>query len=254
MRRFTTEEFIRRAKEKHGDLYDYSLVNYTNNKTKVIVVCEKHGQFDVYPHHHIKKKPTVCLKCFHETIGPKCRMTQEEFIRRAKEKHGDLYDYSLVNYVTIRQPIEIICKIHGVFKQLPGNHLAGRGCVVCNNSKGELRVKNFLDRYKIVYNTQEWFSGTQIECRNPLTTRPLKFDFYLRDYNLCVEYDGQQHFNPYSFSNNKSDKTMKENLEYRQYKDSIKSNYCLDNNIELLRIPYHNIDNIEEILKERLCK
>ena len=75
-------------------------------------------------------------------------------------------------------------------------------------------------------------------CRNPKTNKPLRFDFYLPDYNCCIEYDGEQHFKEWGLSNT--------TLEERQFLDNFKNKYCKDNNIKIIRIPYWNYDKINE--------
>lgn len=111
------------------------------------------------------------------------------------------------------------------------------GCPSCNFSKGELKMSKFFDLNKILYVSEYTFE----DCRNKLK---LPFDFYLPDFNLCVEYDGILHYKD-KFNNPKEFKNLKKN-------DKIKTKYCKDNNINLLRIPYWEFDNIEKILSEAL--
>jgi len=116
MEKLTREQFINKAKSIHGDRYDYSLVDYINCKTKINIVCEKHGVFEQLPHTHLKG--ANCRKC------NKCNTT-DEFIKYAKLIHGNRYDYSLSNYIENREKITILCKIHGSFEQNPSNHIRG---------------------------------------------------------------------------------------------------------------------------------
>ena len=113
-----TKEFIAKAKAVHGDKYDYSKVNYVNSFTKVTIICPKHGEFEQTPNLHLKSQG--CPNCY----GNK-KMTIEEFIKRAKEVHGDKYDYSKVKYVNALTKVTIICPIHGEFEQTPAKHLLG---------------------------------------------------------------------------------------------------------------------------------
>jgi hypothetical protein len=108
------------------------------------------------------------------------------------------------------------------------------GCLL---SHGEYKVQKFLEKNKINFVKQKTFK----DCINPKTNAQLRFDFYLLDYNCCLEYDGQQHFH-YS-QNGWNDK---ENFDKTQYRDSIKNKFCKDNNINLIRIPYTDYDKIDE--------
>jgi hypothetical protein len=85
-----TEEFIRKAREIHGDKYDYSLVDYKGTKSKIKIICKIHGEFEQRVENHIRRKQG-CLKC--GII--KNSSINDDFIKKAKEIHGDRYDYSL---------------------------------------------------------------------------------------------------------------------------------------------------------------
>ena len=137
--KFTTEEFIKKAKLIHiEDKYDYSKVEYINSKTKVIIICKKHGEhyeFEQIPSSHLKGNG--CPKC----VGR--NKTTKEFIEKAKELHGDLYDYTKVNYIDVKTKVIIICKEHDEFEQTPDSHLNKKsGCTYCAGN--------------IKYTTEEW--------------------------------------------------------------------------------------------------
>ena len=128
-----TEKFIEKAKNKHGDKFDYSKVIYKTSKDKVIIICknEGHGEFETTPDSHIQTQG-ACQNCRYETIASKRKKTQELFISQAKEKHREeTYDYSEVVYVNHTTKVKIGCKIHGLFEQKAGNHLRGDGCIKC---------------------------------------------------------------------------------------------------------------------------
>ena len=138
-RKLTTKEFITRAKDVHGGKYDYSLVEYVNNRTKVRIICPEHGVFEQIPSNHLLGHG--CLQC----INNQRRSTTGEFITRAREIHGDRYDYSLVKYVNAQTKVKIICPEHGVFEQTPSEHLRKQGCPYCGGTK-KLTVKDFITR------------------------------------------------------------------------------------------------------------
>ena len=148
-KRLTTEEFIRRAKEVHGDRYDYSKVEYVNARTKVCVICPEHGEFRQTSSEHLRGQG--CPKCGQEKKVSSSTMTTEEFIRRAKEVHGDRYDYSKVEYVNTRTKVCIICPEHGEFLQIPNNHLQGQGCPYCAQEKHNSNTEEFIRKAKDVH-------------------------------------------------------------------------------------------------------
>ncbi|MDR0676118.1 MAG: DUF723 domain-containing protein, partial [Elusimicrobiota bacterium] len=148
------------------------------------------------------------------------------------------YDYSLVEYKGIFSPIKIICPIHGIFEQTPDSHInANCGCPSCNESKGEKKIKKLLNQYNIKYIEQYWFP-------NCIYKRPLRFDFYLPDYNILVEYQGIQHFVRVKYWD------KKQSLEIRQQRDKIKKDFCINERIPLLIINYD--EDIERKLRTYL--
>jgi very-short-patch-repair endonuclease len=214
----TQEQFIEQCRVIHGDEYDYSLVQYTNVTKKVKIICKIHGEFEQYADHH--KRGTKC---------PYCRGLKKDtdsFISESIIIHGDKYDYSSVNYINNRTPVRIICKTHGEFKQIPKHHLTGSGCPLCKNkSRGEIAIINILEKSNIKYKRQKTFEGCGIN-------KKLQFDFYLPKYNCCIEFDGEQHFKAVDWFG--GEKGFKD----RKIRDNIKTNYCKNNKINLIRIRY----------------
>jgi Zn finger protein HypA/HybF involved in hydrogenase expression len=213
----TQEEFIDQCRKKHGDEYDYSLVEYTNTTNKIKIICKTHGIFEQVADHH--KRGRKCPNC-----GGFVKNT-DTFISDSIKVHGLKYNYSLVNYINNRIPVIIICEKHGEFEQIPKHHLTGSGCPICNKSKGEVVIINLLKELNIKYKRQKTFDG----CKDK---KELQFDFYLYKYNMCVEYDGIQHFKVIERFGGV------EGFERRLFLDNIKTQYCLDNNIALIRIRY----------------
>ena len=123
-KKLTTEEFIEKAKRKHGDKYDYSRVVYKNSKKKVEVICPEHGSFWQIPNSHLLGKG--CAKCSNNV-----RLTTDEFIYRSRVIHNNKYDYSKVSYFNSKKDIIIVCPEHGEFIQKPLIHLQGKGCSKC---------------------------------------------------------------------------------------------------------------------------
>jgi len=127
-KKVTKEEFLKRSKAKHGDKYDYSMVDYVDSKTKIKIICRTHGVFEQTPQTHYR---SGCRSCSNdELLG----MTQDEFIDQSNKKHHSKYDYSLVQYRSKLEEVDIICPTHGKFKQLPKLHLKGHGCGWCGGA------------------------------------------------------------------------------------------------------------------------
>ena len=140
MRRLTTEEFIKKAKEIHGDKYDYSKVNYIDAQTKVCIICPIHGEFWVKPNTHLNGKN--CLKCSHNY-----RPTTEEWIARCVKRHGDRYDYSKVEYKRGGDKVCIICPEHGEFWQIANNHERGAHCPKCSRISSSNKNRKTTDEF-----------------------------------------------------------------------------------------------------------
>lgn len=124
MKKLTTEEFIERAKAKHGDRYSYERCEYVNARTPVTVTCHVHGDFEQNANDH--RTGYGCPKC-----GGTGRLNTREVIERFKLVHGEKYDYSRVQYVRATQKVDIICPVHGVFEQIAHSHMDGNGCPAC---------------------------------------------------------------------------------------------------------------------------
>lgn len=292
--------FIRESKHKFKNKFDYSLVNFISSRIPVKIICPIHGVFkqrpDVHPktkygcdkcaedatfkglkffidkankiHNSIfdysmnditsfkKSSDKIKIKCknghvFEQTInshcaGKGCKICNEpcydtkSFVELASVKHHFKYDYSKVNYIKQDASVIITCPKHGDFLQRPMNHLhLLRGCSKCKQSKGENTIRFFLEENNIKYIPQKKF-------RNCKSINELPFDFYLIDYNICIEYDGQQHFKPIKKYGGE------ESFKKLQIRDKIKTNYCQGSDIVLIRIAYN--ENVIEKLKAELLK
>lgn len=153
----------------------------------------------------------------------------QKFIKKARQIHGDRYDYSKVEYVNANTKVCIICPEHGEFWQRPDDHLQGQGCPVCNSSKLEFEIFNFLSNHNISFKRQKKFEW----LINEKTGYNLYLDFYLPDYNIAIECQGEQYYED-TWGNNK--------LEYVQNNDKQKYLKCIDNNVKIL---YYTSDKIK---------
>ena len=139
--KLTTKEWVIKAAEHHGDLYDYSKVNYVNARTKVEIGCKIHGFFKLTPNAHLGHYKQGCPKCGINKQATSQRDTTSSFIEKAKIKHNNYYIYSKVDYISSSIGIIITCPIHGDFKQTPNTHLMSSGCSSCNKQGGFDRTK-----------------------------------------------------------------------------------------------------------------
>jgi hypothetical protein len=145
-KRSNTDEFIKKAKEKHGDdKYDYSEVKYIDSETKVIIICKIHGEFEQRPETHLQG--CGCRKCGIVNRANKNRSNTDEFKLEATEIHEDKYDYSKVEYIDSTTKVIIICKIHGEFEQAPSGHLQGAGCNQCAIETNTNNLKSNTDEF-----------------------------------------------------------------------------------------------------------
>lgn len=127
--RSNTEAFIKKAKKVHKGMYAYDKVQYVHSQQNVIIECPIHGSFEQRPANHLAGKG--CGLCGNVNRGLLSRGNTEKFIKKAKLKYGELYDYSKTEYITSTLPITVICLEHGAFSITPENHLQGTGCPKC---------------------------------------------------------------------------------------------------------------------------
>ena len=239
-----SEQFFNKANAAYGDKYDYSKSEYVNAHTKIVVTCNKHGDFLVTPHEHLRGNGG-CNECKKESISKFRKLTTEKFIEKAKQIHGNKYDYSKSDYKGAFNEVCIICPKHGEFHQRANCHLNGEGCPKCKVSKLESEIMNFLDEKRINY---------RYDVRNIKWLNGLTIDFYLPDYNVAIECQGIQHFvpsdNKKSFFNEKKVCEVKRN-------DKIKKELCNKNGLKLyyysnlgIQYPYEVFEDKNNLLKE----
>lgn len=219
---------------------------------KVLKIHNTVEVIDVYKGNKMPIKHK-CLKCgyvwnttprsiLQGSKCPKCSgnhsYTQEEYVQKVKEINPNIEVLDIYKGSHIK--IKHKCLIDGfVWSITPTDVLSGKGCPHCKKSKGEEIISNYLSANNVSYLTQYRFD----DCKNILY---LPFDFYLPNYNMCIEYDGEQHYKPIEYFGGE------EKFIIQKQNDNIKTQYCQENNIKLLRIPYWDFDNIENILVNEL--
>jgi Zn finger protein HypA/HybF involved in hydrogenase expression len=129
----TNNDVINEFNNVHNYRYDYSLVDFKTGNTPVVIICKEHGEFKKRPLLH--RQGQGCPSCTKSFATPSKRRTQSEVLERFKETHGNSYDYSLVQFKTIKEKVTIICKEHGGFEQSPEAHVRGNGCPACSGNR-----------------------------------------------------------------------------------------------------------------------
>ena len=153
-----TEYFIEKAKKVHGNKYDYSKVNYINNKTKVCIICTEHGEFWQTPQDHLQNKG--CPICGIDNMKKSKTYSCDEFIKLSNKIHNNKYKYEKVDYVNSNTEVKITCTIHGDFLQKPYIHLQGFGCSKCSG-KFHYDTEEFISKAKEIHGEQYDYSKVE---------------------------------------------------------------------------------------------
>lgn len=236
-KRRTTEEFIAESKKIWGDKYDYSKANYVNDKTNICLIEKETGrEFWQNPKSHLNG-------CCDIAVSPRKVLTIDEFITKAKELHGDKYDYSKIEYVNSSTKVCIICPKHGEFWQTPHSHLSGEGCPLCKTSKLEKEIIDMLDEEGIVYEYQKKFDWLKYKKR-------MSIDFFIPGKNLVIECQGRQHF--------REEKFFSKNEGYNGLvkRDKLKKKLCNEHGISVLYFSHYIHDYWDKVYhtKEELLE
>ena len=238
----TFEEFVVDAKKVHGEKYTYDDSNYINAHTEIGITCPIHGIFRQTPTNHLSGNG--CPKCKSEKLRGLFSSNSGDFIAKSTVVHNGKYTYGKTRYVNNSTKVMITCDKHGDFMQLPHNHLQGKGCPLCQESKLELFLASLLDENKIEYERQ-WHLPWN---------RRYSLDFFIGECNIGIECQGIQHFEDGHFKN--------VSLDDIQRRDRYKFESCSDNGIEILY--FSDIENcgcindsqeiIDRIYKNMLLK
>jgi hypothetical protein len=168
----TQEEFLNNVNKVHGNRYDYSKVKYVNARTKITIICKKHGEFEQLANSH--SQGANCIKC---TNYQQTKTTQQ-FIIEAKKVHGEKYNYSKTKYLQKNKPLTIRCRDHGYFEQVANIHLKGSGCKECSLietkiKKNKKSKKRFVEQIKnlktnLIIFSEDYIDSTtkiRVECK-----------------------------------------------------------------------------------------
>ncbi len=228
-RKLTTDEFIEMSKNKYSSFnFNYDKTKYIGYNTPLTITCPKHGDFEIIPALHLNSS-SICNLCKKSKTW-----NFDYFTNYANNTHGNKYEYFEDDFINSTTKTKIMCKKHGIFYQRPDSHVRGAGCPICCEYRGERIIANFLSKNNIRHERWKKFNDCRLQLQLP-------FDFYLPDHNICIEFDGIQHFEPRAkFGGIEEFKKVK-------LRDAKKTEYCDKNNIILIRIS--KILDIEEKLK-----
>lgn len=250
-KRKQVDEVVAALKVVHGDRYDYSKVQWINNKTPIVLVCKKHGEFKAYFGDLVYKQQIGCPSCGRKVAAKKCALTTQQFVAKARSLHGDKYDYSKVVYENTWKKVKIICPVHGEFLQAPNCHTNKtypQGCPTCSDSRGEKAVAEILTELKLSFKREAKFSS----CRN---RRVLPFDFLVKvgdKKGVLIEYHGEHHYKPVRWHSSMPDDKMQSIFDTVVKRDCIKSEWAKTRDIPLLVIPYWRYDEMRKLIEDFL--
>lgn len=215
---------------------------YKNNHEKLNYICLKHKDKGVQQItlSSIIHSGCGCYYCGLEKSSKSKMHPDSYYIEWCNQNNFTYVDRIIKNHQTY---IGFYCNKHkdmGIQYKSITNVEKNTGCIYCNNFKTEKLVGVILDKYNISYIRQKRFS----DCKDKYT---LPFDYYIPQYKIAIEYDGEQHFKPIRFHGLNEQKAIEE-FKKCKLRDQIKTEYCKNNNILLIRIPYYEKNNMESII------
>lgn len=191
---------------------------------------------------NILNQTATCPICSKESLIYKEGLKREDLIKAIKENDLQM-EIIDDNYTNNKVPIKCRCLIHNIiYYTQPRNFLYrhSSGCPECYQSSGEYKLGKLLDKMGFDVTPQYSFK----DCRYK---KKLRFDYYDETNNIAFEYQGEQHYRPVNFGGMSNEKAIKD-FQDNQKRDSVKKQYCFDNNIKLVCVPYWEYDNMEHFL------
>lgn len=239
-RKITTSEFKERLTAIYGDQFDV-LSDYVNNCTKIKLRCNKCGNI-IYkrPAKMTGKERESCYIC----SGKNHYKTRDILQNEVDKKYPNEY-VVIGEYEKARKPL-LVRRIRcgHEYNISPDNLLRGKGCPKCSNKQSSYmnKAEEYLNSHDIYFEKEKRFS----DCVN---YRILPFDYYIPSMNICIEVDGEYH---YTKEDGGSSDVNSERFKQIKERDSIKTQYCINNNIKLIRLPFFEKDRFFEILDKEL--
>ena len=218
------------VKEYLFEQYNYTYIGgeYKNAKSELLIKCDKGHEFTTN-WNKIQQGKCHCRECYNE------------YWYNKEKEYANKYGFEIINkeYANMQTKIKFKCSKGHIFKKTFNAFKSNKSCPYCSASSGEYAISLILDKLRI----DGIFQHTFPNCKD---VQVLPFDFYLPQYNLIIEYDGKQHFEIVPQFDGE------EGFIKRIIHDAIKNQYCEDNNINILRIPFWEFDNIEELITNKL--
>lgn len=216
-----------------GEVCDYSDSIYVKDRQKILIYCKVHKDYFLQrPSTHLNSK-YGCPICAKKLVGKQFKSSIDVFIEKARQIHGNLYDYSFVNYIDNQTKVKILDNETGdIFWQTPNSHLSGAGNPKRKRSFGEKLIQKLLKDFNIDFK-EEYILKNTIQGRN---IKNIRIDFKLLNFNkeVWIEYNGIQH---YKYEKNFFKETID---DYRKQltRDKNVRDYCKEHGILLIEIPY----------------
>lgn len=231
--RSNNEEFIKKGIDRYGELDDYSKVKYINNKTKVTLICKKHGEYTKTPSEYLRGER--CQECSKIETAIKRTMTFDDFKGKAIKKHNGRYEYPIEIYNGINDYVYPKCPIHGIFKQVASYHLSGNGCQQCAQEMKESASEREIYQFVV-----ENYSGIVMRNYRKILSSNRELDIYLPSLKLAIEFDGL------FWHSTKNGTPTNYHLN--------KTNECKDKGIRLIHIFEDELIYKKEIVKSNIIK
>lgn len=224
--RISFDDFTKLANKIHNFKYAYIKSDYNGINNKIRIICPKHGEFWQKPDNHLKGQG--CPLCGNENKGKYQKGNTENFIKKAKEIHGDKYNYSKVEYLNNRIKVCITCPEHGDFWQKPLDHIHGCGCPECGRKLNKSEKYVYLELLKKYKNVAYQYKESWLKSKTSFST----IDFYLPDYKIGIEYQGAQHFRASERFGGEQGYLIQSKRDLIKYKN------CLQNGIKMFYISF----------------
>lgn len=230
------------ARDVHGDKYEYMTAPKIMDD-KIQIKCPVHGVFTQSYLAHIRLR-NGCPECAQKHLPLEKR--KANFLKRAKEKHGDRFTYHMDKYVNEDTPMPITCKLHDyTFQTTPDTHIRKNGgCPICAMSSGEYLIACWLEDHGIKFKRNPHIPNINKELKKS----HLEPDFYLPDHDTFIEFNGEQHYMDVGYFRKKKNFS----LEVQQLRDQTVRDYCARYGHKLIEIRFDEKHLIAEILQKHL--